>query len=500
MALVPLLVVAAVAALLWAWLRGRVEPPNAPRLYRETPYVPWLGSLWQFAQEPTQFLLRGEAALGECFDVQLFGQRMTFLMSSEGHDFFFQQPEEDFDASDAYKFTVTTFGPGVCYDAPPKLMYQQFGFLKTGLEAKKFYRYTGIIQHELEQYFAAWGDAGERCMFTALNEVFTLTSSHCLMGPEIRAQWHASYAGLYQDLDKSFIPILFFFPNIPHPFAKKVEAVPPSPLATHPLQCLNARTIFEGLFKTILAEREKKRDQNIEYSDFLDVLVNVRYKDGTPLTLHEITGVMVGVLLGGQHTSNVTGTWLLLHLLEPKNKRWLDAVMEEQKRVLGSLDPDTPITMDHLNEMHMLQQCLDETLRLHPPFFQLVRRVQRDIMYKDTLIPKGRLVAISPAATQRLPQFFSDPHVFDPSRFAPENKDKLARHSWVPYGGGRHQCTGKKFAITSLKTATSWLLRNFRFSVDRPLPAGDYTTMVVAPAHSKGECRVRYTRIKSVPQ
>ncbi len=32
---------------------------------------------------------------------------------------------------------VPTFGPGVCYDAPPKLMYQQFGFFKTGLEAKK---------------------------------------------------------------------------------------------------------------------------------------------------------------------------------------------------------------------------------------------------------------------------------------------------------------------------------------------------------------------------
>jgi hypothetical protein len=29
---------------------------------------------------------------------QLFGQKLTFLMSLEGHEFFFQQPEEDFDA------------------------------------------------------------------------------------------------------------------------------------------------------------------------------------------------------------------------------------------------------------------------------------------------------------------------------------------------------------------------------------------------------------------
>ncbi len=51
-----------------------------------------------------------------------------------------------------------------------------------------------------------------------------------------------------------------------------------------------------------------------------------------------------------------------------------------------------------------------------------------------------------------------------------------------------------QFAVTSLKTAVSWLLRNFEFTFDKPLPGGDYTTMVVAPMHSKGECVVGYRR------
>jgi sterol 14-demethylase len=193
-----------------------------------------------------------------------------------------------------------------------------------------------------------------------------------------------------------------FFPNIPHPFASK---------------CLNARTLFENLFKQVIKQRETTRDENSDYSDFLEILVNARYKDGRPLSMSEITGVMMGMrimfltdlmnslisdcvkgtLLGGQHTSNVTGAWLILHLLEPANKVWLDAVLEEQRRVLGSTEPSTMATMDNITEMHMLQQCLDETLRLHPPFFQLVRRVTRDIEYHSHVIPKGRLVAISPA-------------------------------------------------------------------------------------------------------
>jgi hypothetical protein len=112
--MLALLVVAAVLVAVLYWLtKGRKDPPNAPKLYTEFPFLPWIGSIVQFAREPRDFLLRARASMGEIFDVQLFGQKMTFLMSTEGHDFFFQQPEAVFDASAAYKFTKTTFGPGV---------------------------------------------------------------------------------------------------------------------------------------------------------------------------------------------------------------------------------------------------------------------------------------------------------------------------------------------------------------------------------------------------
>jgi sterol 14-demethylase len=113
-------------------------------------------------------------------------------------------------------------------------MYQQFGFFRFGLDAKKYVTYALQIQEEVAQYFdAKWGAQGTRCVFTALNELFTLTSARCLLGPEMRALWKDEYAEAYQDLDKSFIPILFFFPNMPHPFSKK---------------CLAARTHFEKVF------------------------------------------------------------------------------------------------------------------------------------------------------------------------------------------------------------------------------------------------------------
>jgi sterol 14-demethylase len=137
------------------------------------------------------------------------------------------------------------------------------------------------------------------------------------------------------------------------------------------------------------------------------------YKDGSPLSISEVTGIMMAVLLGGQHTSNVTGAWLMMHLLnEPK---WFDRVIKEQQAILGQFKGHATFEQvkncclvssfsqmfRQINEMTVLQRCVDETLRLHPPFFQVARRVQNDVDYKGTVIPAGRLVCISPGAVMR---------------------------------------------------------------------------------------------------
>ena len=80
--------------------------------------------------------------------------------------------------------------------------------------------------------------------------------------------------------------------------------------------------------------------------DFLQVLLEASYRDGTKLTVEEITGIMIGVLLGGQHTSNVTGTWLLCHLL--RDPTWLEAVMAEQRTLLaGEKSPTHPAALSY---------------------------------------------------------------------------------------------------------------------------------------------------------
>ena len=110
----------------------------------------------------------------------------------------------------------------------------------------------------------------------------------------------------------------------------------------------------------MIDERKEKMKNEPKYEppqDFLQVLMEAKYRDGNTLTITEITGILIGILLGGQHTSNVTGTWLMSHLL--KEKEWLEKIMKEQdelfKKKDGKLYPNT-LTFEEVQNIVTIQK------------------------------------------------------------------------------------------------------------------------------------------------
>lgn len=476
-----------------------------PPFYAEFPYIPGLGSLVQFATNPREFLQRARQQCGPVFTIQLFGRNMTFLFDVAGHAHFFRAPEKVFDIRKAYAMTVTTFGPGVCYDVPQSRMAEQFAFFKNGLSDDAFVKYIDSVQDEVSNFFATeWGDEGTADLLDSLSNVFTLTSSRCLLGDEIRARWKDSgMAKHYFALDHSFVPILFFFPNLPNPNKTK---------------CVVARQLFEKIFTEVMAEREKKSKVDPQYvppRDFLQDLMEAKYNDGSKPTPSEITGILIGVLLGGQHTSNVTGTWIIVHLL--KNKEWYDKVMAEQEAIFGKknkglsvndnsekdkkgIHPATLDFSDIQQDMPVFEQVFMEVLRLHHPFFQLSRYVQEESIFDNDgqkiIIPTGHYVNVAPSAAMRTKQLFGETaEIFDPSRFE-DHKNTIKPYSFIGFGGGMHQCGGRKFAWNSMKASISWILRNYDLELvgkgADSMPGEDYTTMVVAP--TTDHVQVKYKR------
>ena len=137
---------------------------------------------------------------------------------------------------------------------------------------------------------------------------------------------------------------------------------------------------------------------------------------------------------------------------------------------------------------------IKETLRLHPPLIILMRVAQGEFEVEGYPIHKGEFVAASPAISNRIPEDFPDPDVFDPDRYEkPREEDVLHRWTWIPFGAGRHRCVGAAFGTMQIKAIFSVLLREYEFDMAQPSETyrNDHSKMVVQLARP---ARVRYRK------
>jgi sterol 14-demethylase len=382
---------------------------------------------------------------------------------------FFTAPPDQLSAREVYQFTVPIFGPGVVYDVPPAVLDEQMGFLFPALRDERLRTYARVMQEEAEAYTDAWGDAGEVDLAAAMNELTVFIATRCLIGEELRRRVSREVAHLYHDLDGGINLLAFFNPHLPLPAFRRRD---------------RARVKIAALIAGVIAER---RARGVEGEDFLQTLMGARYADGRALTEDEITGMLLGIIFAGQHTSAVMGAWTGLLLLE--HPEHLPAVLAEQRTVLGE---GRPIDLDTLRRLVVLERCIKEAERMHPPLVMLMRRVARDLAYGDWVVPAGDMAMVSPAAGHRLADVFRDPDRYDPDRFGPERQeDRRVKHALIGFGGGHHRCIGTTFAQQQIKVIWSVLFQRFELTLTRRGHAPDYSTFVVGP---RPPCVVRYRR------
>ncbi|MCY4322505.1 MAG: cytochrome P450, partial [Gammaproteobacteria bacterium] len=150
------------------------------------------------------------------------------------------------------------------------------------------------------------------------------------------------------------------------------------------------------------------------------------------------------------------------------------------------------MTSVHLKAQSAMESAVRECERLHPPLIMLIRKVLRPMRYGSVTIPAGALAIVSPAVSHRLPDVFADPDQFNPDRFAPPaSEGKQHQLALVGFGGGRHRCMGKNFAIMQIKAIWTVLLDRFDFSLDGAFPDPHYGSWVTGPQRP---CKVRYRR------
>jgi cytochrome P450 len=120
---------------------------------------------------------------------------------------------------------------------------------------------------------------------------------------------------------------------------------------------------------------------------------------------------------------------------------------------------------------------LNETLRLYPPAFTIVREAIARDRLSGIDIPPRSIVMIAPWVLHRHKRMWRDPDVFDPSRFMPDAPPP-PRFAFLPFGTGPRVCVGAQFALTEAAIVLATLLPRLQLALRGrpPLPSAIVTT------------------------
>lgn len=124
-----------------------------------------------------------------------------------------------------------------------------------------------------------------------------------------------------------------------------------------------------------------------------------------------------------------------------------------------------------------LRACIDESLRLSPPSGAVHWREQnaadkRPLVVDGTVVPHGTLIGVCLYSLHRNPEYFEDPHAFQPERWlVPEGGEdeeqrqarKRMQAAFVPFSAGARACPGKAMAYLEMGLTVAKTLWYFDF-------------------------------------
>ena len=218
-----------------------------------------------------------------------------------------------------------------------------------------------------------------------------------------------------------------------------------------------------ALVEQEIAARRRGDPAAVERGGIVSLLMDARDEGGEPLSDAAIRDHVLTLLFAGHDTTTATITFMLYELA--RHPREIEVLRGELDSVLP--DGRAPSAEDLARRLPRLEMAVDETLRLYPPAWIGPRRSVDPFDFAGTRVPGGVHVNYCSWASHRLPHVFPDPDAFVPERFAPEQKARLPKGAYVPFGGGSRTCIGMRFGLMEVRAIAAMLLQRFDFGVRR---------------------------------
>lgn len=236
---------------------------------------------------------------------------------------------------------------------------------------------------------------------------------------------------------------------------------------------LTDRAAVDAMLLGLVANRRSRPD---ERDDVLATLVQARGADGHPLPAAHIRDNLMSLILAGHETTAAELCWAFQLLAHHPGA---------QDQLAGEIAA---------GDRTYLTATVLEVLRHRPVFlFAIPRAVAAPIAIGGwTYEPPAQLL-VCLYLLHHDPVAFPSPDEFRPERFL----DERAGASWLPWGGGRKRCPGRRLALLELETVLEAALSSVSVHPTSATPERPrWRSVIVAPhAGSRVILRTRRSRL-----
>ncbi|EPS65063.1 hypothetical protein M569_09716, partial [Genlisea aurea] len=172
-------------------------------------------------------------------------------------------------------------------------------------------------------------------------------------------------------------------------------------------KALTARRRLNDIVDEIIVERK-----NADRENLLDVLLRHEGDRFLDLNRHQIVDNIIGVLFAAQDTTASALTWILKYLHQHRDV--LEALRVEHA---SNREGNKSLTWTQIRNMPFTYKVIMESLRMASIVSFTFREAVVDVEYNGYIIPKGWKVMPLFRNIHYNPEYFNNPHKFDPYRF-----------------------------------------------------------------------------------
>jgi cytochrome P450 len=405
--------------------------------------LPSIARTERMRRDPLGVLLPAYEEHGPIFAIRIFHAIHVFMLGPEANRFMLVTDRQKFRWRDgSLGDLIPLIGDGLLttdgdyHDRAREIMVPVF-------HRERIAAAASVMSDEAERALAGWR-TGDRI------DLYDWTR-HVAMRVAMRALFGLDPDQGRVDLAATFERGLSFYER---EYFLQVVRGPGSPFA-------RLRRVRRTLDQIILGEIARRRRAGEAGEDILGLLIEAEDGEGMRFTDEQVRDQVLTLLFAGHDTTTSTVSFLFYELA--RHPGWAERLAAERDGVVGDGSPDAA---QQFGELPQLGLAVDETLRLYPPAWIGPRRAAEDFEFGGYRVPAGLPVNYSSWASHRLPDVFADPHSFRPERFAREERAKLPKGAYVPFGGGPRICIGMRFGELEIRAIAAAILRGFRLDLE----------------------------------